>query len=162
MKLYLKQQVFTFRDKFTAKNAQGDDRYFIEGRVFTLGKQLHVYDENGREAAFIRQKLMSFMPRFSIEIGGREVCEITQRFQLFRNDYMIDGLPWYLEGDFIGHEYALFNGGQTIMRLSKHWFTWGDSYELDIVPPAENPAYHELLCLCIALAVDCAMCVRRR
>lgn len=38
------------------------------------------------------------------------------------------------------------------MRLTKAWFIWGDSYELEIFNP-EN----ELLCLCVALAVDCAM-----
>ena len=35
------------------------------------------------------------------------------------------------------------------------FFTWGDSYELDIAD-----AQNELLCLCVALAVDCAMAVQ--
>jgi uncharacterized protein YxjI len=38
------------------------------------------------------------------------------------------------------------------MRLSKKWFTWGDSYELDIVNPQD-----ELLCLCVTLSVDYAL-----
>ena len=35
------------------------------------------------------------------------------------------------------------------MKLRKHWFTWGDSYELDI--PDDHDA---LLALCIAVSVD--------
>ena len=64
----------------------------------------------------------------------------------------MEGLNWKLEGDIWAHEYSLFNGGELMMCLSKHWFTWSDSYELDITYPE-----HELLCLCAAPAVDCAM-----
>jgi uncharacterized protein YxjI len=38
------------------------------------------------------------------------------------------------------------------MSLSKKWFTWGDSYELDIADPRD-----EVLCLCITLSVDCVL-----
>jgi uncharacterized protein YxjI len=43
-----------------------------------------------------------------------------------------------------------------IMRLNKAWFTWGDSYELEILDPQ-----NEILCLSIALAVDCAVAQSR-
>ena len=36
------------------------------------------------------------------------------------------------------------------MRISKAWLTWGDAYERDISDPQI-----ELLCLCVALAIDC-------
>lgn len=49
----------------------------------------------------------------------------------------------------MSHEYSLSDGGRTLMTLSKEWFTWGDSYVLDI---AEG--VNDLLCLCIVLAVD--------
>jgi len=46
----------------------------------------------------------------------------------------------------------IYDGQNEIMRISKKWFTWGDSYELDIFDPQ-----NEILCLCVALAIDCAM-----
>ena len=152
MKLYLKQKVFSWRDRFSVKDENGSDRYFVEGEIFTLGKQLRVYNMNGSEAAFIRQKLLSWLSRYYIEIGGRAVCEVVKEFTLFRQSYRIEGLPWHLDGDFWAHEYALHSNGRNIMRMSKKWFTWGDSYELDIADPQD-----ELLSLCVALAVDCAL-----
>ena len=157
MKLYIQQKVFSWRDRFSVKDADGADRYYAEGEVFSLGKQLHIYNSNGHAVAHIRQKLMSFTPKFEIEINGQIVCEIVRKFTILDHDYYIDGLPWYLEGDFWGHDYSLINGNQVIMRLSKQWFTWGDSYLLNILNPE-----HELKCLCIALAVDCALAVKRR
>lgn len=37
-------------------------------------------------------------------------------------------------------------------HISKAWFTWGDSYEPEIFDP-----YNEILCLSVALAIDCAV-----
>ena len=153
MRLYLKQKVFSWRDRFTVKDEAGNDRYAVEGHLLTIGRKLSIYDARGAEAAFIRQKLLAFMPRYIIEVGGREACTVVKEFTFFKQSYRIDGLPWHLTGDFWAHEYSLDDfGGQQVMRMSKKWFSWGDSYELDI-PDARN----ELLCLCVALAVDCVM-----
>jgi uncharacterized protein YxjI len=151
MKLYLKQKVFSWRVRFYAKDENGNDCYAVEGEIFTWGKKLHIYEADGLEAAYIRQKVLSWLPRYYIEVGNRVVCEIVKEFTFFRQSYRIEGLTWHLEGDIWAHEYMLHENGRQIMRLSKKWFTWGDSYELDIADPQ-----NELLCLRVALAVDCA------
>lgn len=152
MKLFMKQKVFSWGDKFTVKDAEERDRYRVEGEVFSWGKKLHVYDEQGQEAAFIHQKLMSWLPRYIVDIDGREVCQIVKKFTFLRPQYELIGLPWRVEGDFWVHEYVLYDDSREIMRLSKHWFTWGDSYELDIADDRDT-----LLCLCVVLAIDAAV-----
>ena len=152
MNLYLKQKVFSWRDRFYAKDEYGNDRYSIEGELFSWGKKLHIYDAHGREVAFIRQKVFSWRPRFFVEIGGRVVCEIVKEFTFFKPSYRLEGFPWRLEGNFWAHEYALTDGTRQIMQLSKAWFTWGDSYQLTIADQND-----ELMCLCVALAVDCVL-----
>jgi uncharacterized protein YxjI len=152
MKLYMKQKVFSWRDKFSVASENGEPRYFAEGEFLSLGKKLHIYDTTGAEQAFIRQKVLSFLPRYFVEIGGRVVCEIVKEFTLLRPKYRIDGLPWRVDGDFWAHEYSLNDGQREIMRLSKAWFTWGDSYELDIADAGD-----ELLCVSVALAIDAVL-----
>lgn len=151
MKLYMKQKVFSWRDKFAVKDDQERDRYYIEGELLSWGKKLHIYDMEHREVAFIREKVMAWMPRYIVEIDGREVCQIVQRFTLLRPRYALEGLPWQVQGDFWAHEYTVYDGESEIMQISKAWFTWGDSYLLDIARPED-----ELLCLCVVLAVDAA------
>lgn len=152
MKLYIKQKVFSWSSRFLVKDINGNDRYTVQGEIFSWGKKLHVYDVNGLEVAFIRQKLFTWMPRYYVEINGSVVCEIVKEFTFFRHRYRLDGLSWNIDGDMWAHEYSMIDGYNVIMRLSKKWFTWGDSYELDIQHPQ-----HELLCLCVALAIGCAM-----
>lgn len=152
MKLYMKQKVFSWTDKFHIADESGNSRYYVEGELFSWGKKLHIYNHAGQEVAFIRQKVMSWLPRYFVEINGSIVATIVKEFTFFRPSYHVEGLPWQLEGDFWAHDYVLYDGRQEIMRLSKAWFTWGDSYELAIFNPQ-----NEILCLSVALAVDCAV-----
>lgn len=149
MKLYIKQKVFSWRDRFFVKDETGHDKYVVEGTFFTWGRKLHVYDSKGKEVAFIRRKVFSFLPKYYIEINSKTVM-LSKNWSFIRPRFHLVGLPWTMEGDFWAHEYTLKENQERIMEMSKHWFTWGDSYELDI----KNPD-NELVCLCIALTVDC-------
>jgi uncharacterized protein YxjI len=145
----MKQKVFSWRDRFAVWDEGERERWYAQGEIFTWGRKLHVYDANGTERAFIRQKLWSFLPRYFIEIGGRTYT-VVKEFTFFKPRFRIENTSWSVSGDFWAHEYEIANGNECIMRMSKHWFTWGDSYEFDI-PRAEN----ELLALCVALTIDC-------
>jgi len=149
MKLYIKQKVFSWRDRFAVKDVNARDCWFAQGEVFTFGRKLHVYDANGAEAAFIRQKVLSFLPRYFIEIGGNEY-EFVKDFTLLRPKYRIRNLGWSVSGDFFAHNYDVSDSHSEIMRISKAWLSWGDFYELDIADER-----NELLCLCVALTIDC-------
>jgi uncharacterized protein YxjI len=149
MKLYIKQKVFSWRDKFAVKDESQSDRWFAQGEIFTLGHKLRVYDASGAEAAFIRQKVLSFLPRYYLEINGK-VHEFVREFTFLRPKYTIRNLNWTIDGNFLEHEYTVTDIHGDIMRISKAWLSWGDFYELDIIDEK-----NELLCLCSALAIDC-------
>jgi len=159
MKLYIKEKVFSFADRFNVKYENGDDAYTAVGRVFTLGKKLDVFEagrENAASVARIEQKLLSLTTRFGIILHDNHVTDVVRKITMFTNDYRLEGLPWHLDGDFFAHEYRLMEVDKAIMSISRQWFTWGESYELDISDDVDP-----LLCLSIALAVDCCLCVRR-
>ena len=56
MKLYIRQKVFSWNDKFFVMDEYGRDRYRVEGEFFSFGKKLHIYDMADNEVAFIQQK----------------------------------------------------------------------------------------------------------
>ena len=149
VQLYIKQKVFSWRDKFSVKDEAGNDRWFAKGEVFSLGRKLHVYFANGSEAALIRQKMITFKPKYHIEIGGASY-EVVKEFSMFRAKYSIRSLGWTIHGNFWEHDFAVTDGSGEIMRMKKARISWGDSYALDIYD-----AQNELICLCIALTIDC-------
>lgn len=152
MKLYLKQKVFSFGDKFTLYDEAGSERYFVQGEVFSFGKKLHILDLAGRELAMIRQHIWTFLPRYSIDIGGAEVAQVVKKFTFFRNEYVIEGLGWTVHGDMFDHDYEIWQGDQVIATVCKAWFSWGDAYEIDISPNA-----HLITALAVVLVIDACL-----
>ncbi len=156
MKLYIKQKIFSWNDKFSVYDANGEEHYFVEGELFSWGKKLHVYDRVRREAAFVRQELFTLLPKFIVSIGGQDIAEIVKEFTFFKPKYRIDGLGWEIDGDFWDHDYDIKKNGRTIVSLSKEWFTWGDCYELDIESPED-----EIVALAVVLAIDCVLAAQK-
>ena len=152
MKLYIKQKVFSWGEKFTVKDETGRDRYYVEGEVFTFGRKLHVYDMRGREVAFIKQEVWSWMPRYYVFCGVRQIAEIKKEFTFFFPKYNIEGLGWEINGSFMAHEYEITKAGMPIVSITKEWMTWGDSYELNISNPQD-----EIIALAVVLTIDCVM-----
>ncbi len=152
MRLLIREKVFTWSDQFTVTNELGEPRYTVEGQLFSWGKKLHVYDMAGKEAAYIEQKVMSFMPRYRVYVGETLIGEVVREFSFFRPKYSVIGAGWDVEGEFWEHHYTVSKEGRPIVSIDKEWFTWGDCYTLDI----ENSA-DEVHALALVLAIDCAM-----
>lgn len=153
MKLYMKQKVFSWKDKFHIYDEFENEKYYAESEIFTIGKKLHIFDSNQNEACFIHQKVLSFLPRFFINIQGSDVAEVVKQITFFKQKYEINGLGWNVEGDFFAHDYTIeSDAGVTIATISKQWLTWGDTYEIDIPNPND-----EILALAVVLVIDAAM-----
>ena len=152
MKLYIKQKVFSWGDKFRIYDEYENDKYYVEGEVFTFGKKLHLYSKLGNEIAYIHQKLLSFLPKYFISRNGEDVAQVNKDFTFFHQEYTVDGLGWNVCGDFLAHEYKIVASGRMIAKISKHWLTWGDTYEIDITDDAD-----EVMALCVVLVIDAVM-----
>ena len=150
MRLYIKEKVFSWGDQFYVFDRNGEARYRVQGEVFSFGKKLHVYDRQGREAAFIRQELLTLLPRYTVFVDGREIARVKREFSLFFPRFTIEGLGWECDGSFWEHSYQITQRGVPIVTIEKEWMTWGDSYVLDIRNPAD-----ELMALAMVLTIDC-------
>ena len=166
MKLLIKQKVFSFGSKFNIFDENGEIKYVAVGEVFTFGRKLHVMDtdgnevipdmlklwEDGNEVIYIEQKLLTFRPKYEINIVGNAPVEIVKEFTLFTHEYSIPDWNVKINGDFLAHEYTVTMNGYDIAVMSKEWLTWGDTYIINIPDPG-----NELLALAAILVVDCCM-----
>lgn len=152
MDLYIKQKVFSWKDKFSVYDQNGDSRYYVEGEVFSIGKKLHLFDMGGNELAFIHQKVLSFLPKYFININGSDVAEVVKNITFFKQQYEVRGFGWTVIGDFFAHEYEICSGDTVIARVSKEWFTFGDAYHISIVDGVDERAV-----LSVILIIDACL-----
>ena len=149
MKLYLKQKVFSWGDKFTVYDEAGNDKYYVEGEVFSFGKKLHVYDVSGKEVVFIHQEVFSFLPKYYINVDGRDIAEVKKHFTFFTQEYSVNGFGWSVHGDFWDHEYEITDGQRMVASVYREWFTWGDAYVIDT-----SEGVREADALSVVLVID--------
>ena len=151
MKLYIKQSVFTLKEKFAVKNEDGLDVFYVEGSFMRIPKMFKIYDSKQNEVAIIERQMFRLMGHYDIKTLKKHIT-VRREFTLFKPSYRIEGLNWRLVGNFLARNYEVVVGERPIMNLSKHWFTWGDSYELDI-----KHSEDALLALCIVICIDYEM-----
>ena len=81
MELLIKQRVFAWGDTYDVYDSNGQPKYYVKAEIFSLGHQIHVYNKRtGEEVGSIHQKLLTFLPKFEIVIGGRTVGTISREF----------------------------------------------------------------------------------
>lgn len=154
---FIKQKVFSWKDRFSIKDEQERDVYFVEGKLMSVGKKLHLYSIDGNEAVYIEQKFWRVLPEFDLFIGDKQLATIKKEFRFFKNDYSIHGPDWQIEGDFLGHDYSILEQGKVIADVTKRWLSWGDTYEIDIIDEAQ-----EELLLGAVIVIDCVLAQSRR
>lgn len=154
MELQIKQRVFSWSDTYDVYDESGEARYYVEAEIFAFGHQIHVYDKrSGEEVGSIHQKLLTFLPQFEIVIGGRTVGTIRKEFSFLTPRYNVDFRGWDVEGDFLNWEYGVYQGSREVMRITKEWFTWGDTYVLRYSNIAD-----EIPGLLLVIAIDAVNC----
>ena len=136
MRYVMKQKLFCFGDDFVIKNEAGGDAFFVDGKVFTLGQKLSFQDMKGNELAFIRQKLLAWGPTYEIYRNGELAAVVKKElFTFFRCAFTVD-VPGpddiEAKGSFLDMEYAFTRGSQQVAEVSKRWFSFSDTYGVDI------------------------------
>ena len=153
MRFVMKQKLFSFGDDFYVKDAADREIYFVDGKAFSIGDQLSFQDLEGNELAFIKQRLLAWGKTYEIIREGK-VAAVVQKelFSFFHHRFTVevpgpDDLE--AEGDFMDHEYEFRRGDRTVATVSKKWFSWSDTYGVDIAQ-GEDP----VLILASAVVVD--------
>ncbi|EXJ23803.1 hypothetical protein ADIAL_0595 [Alkalibacterium sp. AK22] len=156
MQLFIKQQVLSLKDRFDVKDADGNDRYYVEGEWLSFAKKLRVYDQYNQEILYIEQKLWNFLPEFDLRVDGQTVATVKKELTFFSNNYAILGKDWQIEGSITAHDYVIKHQGRVIADINKKWLSWGDSYEINIYDEEDLTVL-----LGIVIVIDCVVSASR-
>lgn len=150
MRFVVRQKVFSFGDNFTIKDEHGNDHFIVKGKVFTLGDKLRIYNMAGQELFYIEQKLFRFLPEYTIYKSGRPMASVKKEFTFFKPKFNITSSlgNFTIEGNFLGMEFSIFKNSRFVSQVSKRWFSWSDTYGVDI---ADGEDYGFILALVIVI-----------
>ena len=148
--LYIKQKVFSLSGKFTVKDQQENDIYYVEGSFMKVPKTFSIMNTARDEVALITKKVFSFLPKFLVDVNGQEVLTIKKEFSFLKARYTIDAAGIEVQGNWWDMDFQILHHGKIVGEVSKEWFTWGDSYKVQIIDEEI-----ETVIIALVVAIDC-------
>lgn len=156
MQLLFKQRLFSWFDSYDIYDEAGNTMFVVKGEL-AWGHLLRIYDANGNEVGYIKEKILTWLPKFEMYIGDQYTGCISKEFTFFRPKFHIDYNGWSVDGDWFEWDYAILNSsGQNVASVSKQIWNWTDTYVIDVNNPQDA-----LCALMLVLAIDAEKCSRR-
>ncbi len=152
MRYVIKEEFWSVGDDFHIYDADQRPVFLVDGKAFSWGDKLSFQDMQGRELAFISQRLLSWRPRYEIHRDGALFAEVTKEFSWFKKQFTLD-VPgpndYSIEGSFWLHDYSFTRGGRPVAQVSKAHWSWADTYGVEIEPDEDDVSI-----LCAAVVID--------
>ncbi len=155
MKLLFKQRFFSWFDSYDIYDEEGNTMFTVQGQL-SWGHCLHILNAVGEHIATVKERVLTFLPRFELFIGDQYAGCISKELSFFRPKYDIDCNGWHVEGSFLEWDYQILaEDGQCAAMISKELFNWTDTYVIEVGNPQDA-----LLALMVVLAIDAEKCSR--
>jgi len=152
MRYAIKEKFWSWGNDFHIYNEAKQPVLFVDGEAFSWGDKLSVQDMQGNELAFISQKMLAWKPRYEIYRNGQLFAEVVKEFSWFDKKFTLD-VPgpndYNIEGSFWRHDYEFIRRGRPVAKVSKEYWTWADTYGVDVVDGEDDVA---ILCTAIVIA----------
>jgi uncharacterized protein YxjI len=148
----MRQKIFSLGDDFVIKDKDGVDRFYVDGKVFAIGDKLSFQDMEGNELALIKQQILTFKKTYNIYRGDALAATVKKsKFTLFRDKFSVSipGQNIHVQGNIFDHEYSFTRDNLTIATVSKSWFSFTDSYGIEI-----RDGEDDVLLLATAVVID--------
>ena len=153
MKLIFKQRLFSWLDSYDIYDEDGNTVYTVKGQV-SLGHCLNIMDASGQYVGTVKEKVMTFFPKFELYMGEAYMGCVKKEFSLLRPSFTVDFKGWVVEGDFTEWNYMIGTQyGQTVAAVSKQVLKMTDTYVIDVMKPEDA-----IFVVMLVLAIDAEKC----
>lgn len=153
MRYVVRRRMFSIGDDFWITDEQGGRAFLVDGKAMRLRETLELKDPAGAVVATVRKKLFAMRDKMEIERDGQVIASVAKAmFSPLRHRSTIDladGGQLEATGDLIGMEFEIKSGHHTVARISRAWFSLRDTYGVDVAPGQDDA-----LLLAIAVCLD--------
>ncbi len=155
MKLLIQQRLFSWLCSYDVYNEAGVPVYTVKGEL-DFGHCLRIYDQAGNSRGLVKERVLTFLPKFEIYSDEYYLGCISRELTFFTPKYHIDYNGWQVEGNLWEWDYSIVDSqGRPVATIAKEILNWTDTYTLTVYDPG-----NALLVLMLVLAIDAEKCSR--
>jgi uncharacterized protein YxjI len=154
MKYVVREKMFAVGDDYWVEDENGRRAFYVDGKVLRVRDTLEIQDPSGAVVAVVHQKLISLRDTMVVERDGRTLVTVRKkRLHLLHDVYraeLASGEELEIRGDLIDKEYDIEWDGERLARISRRWFSLRDAYAIEI----EREDADAAMLIAIAVCVD--------
>ena len=150
MRRFLVKQKFRLGgERFDIKDEMGNVAYQVEGSFFKIPKTFTIYDADNQKVSEIQKEVLTFLPRFEIQLTNGDSFYIRKKLTFFRDKYEFDNLGLCIEGNIWDLNFKLLDDhDQVISEIRKELFHLTSTYTVTVY----EDSYADLvISLCVAI-----------
>ena len=146
---HVKQKFRLGGERFDIKDDRGEIAYQVEGSFFQIPKTFTIYDAVGEQVSEISKEILTFMPRFEIQLSNGDHFYIRKKLTFWKDKYEFDNLGLRIEGNVWDLNFKLLgNHDQVIAEITKELFHLTSTYTVTVL----EDSYADLvISLCVAI-----------
>jgi len=150
----MRQRMFSIGDDFFIEDEQGRRAYKVDGKMLRVRSTLFFEDANGQQLYKIQEKLVRVRDSMKIErTDGTAAAKVHNALITPLRDRWTINIPGgddlRAQGNILAHEYRIEQDGHAVATVSKRWFRLRDSYGVEIASGQDNA-----LILAITVVID--------
>ena len=153
MRYMVREKVFSIGDDFWVTDEQGTKVYLVDGKALSLRQTFELKDTTGRIVAVIHKKLLSMRDAMNIERDGAVLATVRKAlFSPLHHRSTVElagGGELEAVGNILDKEFEIREGGNVLAHVSRSWFRLRDTYGVDVAPGQDDA-----LMLSIAVCLD--------
>jgi uncharacterized protein YxjI len=153
MRYLVREKVFSIGDDFWVTDEQGNEAFLVDGKALRLRQTFELKDRSGAIVATVRKRLLAVRDSMDIERDGAVIATVKKAvFSPLHHRSVIE-LPGGGEleavGNILDKEFEIRSGGTVLAQVSRSWFRMRDTYGVDMAPGQDDA-----LMLAVAVCLD--------
>ena len=150
----IRQKLISIGDDFWIENQKGVKVYKVDGKALRIRKTLEFEDASGKKLAQITERLLAIKDTMVIEDAkGKDIATVKKALiSPLRDKWNVSvrgGDDLVVQGNILDLEYDIKQGRRKGAEVSKKWFTFTDTYGVEI-----EDGQNDILILAVAVAID--------
>jgi uncharacterized protein YxjI len=153
MRYLIREKVFSIGDDFWVTDEQGDKVFLVDGKAMRLRETFELKDTSGAVVATVRKKLLALRDSMNIERDGTVIATVKKALVSPLHHRSVVELSGGGEmeavGNILNKEFEIRSGGMVLAHISRSWFRMRDTYGVDVAPGQDDA-----LILAVAVCLD--------
>ncbi|MFD3480069.1 LURP-one-related/scramblase family protein [Streptomyces sp. NPDC058695] len=153
MRYEVRERLFAVGEDYWIEDEQGRKAFLVDGKAMRLRDTFELKGPDGRVLVDIHEKMFALRDTMVIERGDEALAKIKRkRLSLLRNHYrveLIDGTELDVSGKILDREFVVEYDGEMLAHISRRWLRVRDTYGVDVIREDADPALIIAVAVCV-------------